>query len=118
MLILNALFHILHLSIILSSLTLFLFDNLIILHLCLQGVILFSWLVIGPIINKPGVCLLTEAHKKLGLSQQGEQPHSYIVYLIKKLGYKGNDYKKIDIITFVVFGLCTVFSLTRFVLEI
>lgn len=64
--------------------------------------------------NKPGMCFLTELHKKLGLNKGGEAPHSYIVYLCKKLGYKGQDYKKIDRITFAVFGVCTFISIFRF----
>jgi len=115
MALLNILFHALHLTIILSSLFLFLFEQLVGVHLILQAVILSSWVVIGPLINKPGVCLLTEVHKKLGLNKNEEPPHSYIVFLVQKLGYKGKDYKKIDIITFAVFGVCTVISLVRFV---
>lgn len=118
MILLNALFHILHLSIIISSLTLFWFKSLVPVHLLLQAAILFSWLVLGPLLNKPGMCLLTEIHKMLGLAQNGDAPHSYIVYLVKKFGYRGNDYKKIDIFTFVIFALCTLVSLLRFVLDV
>ena len=117
MFLLNLIFHVLHLVIILSSISLFLFKDLVVIHLCLQATILFSWVVIGPIINKPGVCLLTELQKKLGLSQKGEIPHSYIVFLCQKLGYKGDDFKKIDRITFTVFGVCTVVSVMRFIFK-
>lgn len=115
MIFLNLLFHSLHLVIIFSSLTLFLFKDLVVIHLCLQASILFSWLIIGPILNKPGMCLLTELQKKMGLSQNGELPHSYIVFLCQKLGYKGNDFKKIDRITFTIFGVCTFISAGRFI---
>ena len=115
MLLLNAIFHFLHITIILSSLFLYWFDAFVGLHLILQGIILTSWLIIGPMIKKPGVCLLTELQKKLGLGGNADFTDSYVVYLSKKLGYKGNDVKKIDLITFSVFAICTVISVFRYV---
>lgn len=117
MFLLNSLFHLLHIVIIVSSLTLFLFDDLVVIHLWLQATILCSWLVLGPIINKPGMCLLTEIQKKMGLGGDNDFPDSYMVYLFKKLGYKGNDTKKIDLITFSVFSVCTVISIARYFLS-
>lgn len=111
---LNGIFHLLHIVIILSSLTLFLFDDFVVLHLWLQAVILSSWLILGPLMNKPGMCLLTEVQKKMGLGGDSF-PSSYMFYLVKKLGYKGNDSKKVDLITFAGFAVCTLISVIRFV---
>ncbi|MDH5393598.1 MAG: hypothetical protein OEY11_10460 [Gammaproteobacteria bacterium] len=110
----NGVFHVLHIVIILSSLFLYLIDDLIAVHLMLQATILTSWLIIGPMIKKPGVCLLTELQKKLGLGGSSGFTDSYMVFLSKKLGYKGNDAKKIELITFSVFSVCTALSLFRY----
>jgi len=118
MTILNVIFHLLHVLIILSSISLFLFEELVVVHLWLQATILFSWLVLGPIVNKPGMCLLTEIQKKMGLKHNGEFPDSYMFYLSKKFGYKGNNTKKVDRITFSVFTVCTIVSILRYILEI
>jgi len=114
MYLLNAVFHLLHLLIILASVSLCFFESFVVYHLVLQAVILTSWLIIGPLLNQPGMCLLTEIQKKLGLGGAGDFPHSYMVYLFKKFGYKGNDTKKIDLITFSVFSVCTCISLLRY----
>jgi hypothetical protein len=111
----NFIFHFLHIAIIVSSLTLFLFEGLVVSHLWLQATILSSWLIIGPIINKPGMCLLTEIQKKMGLGGDNNFPDSYMFYLSKKLGYKGNNTKRVDIITFSVFSVCTVTSILRYI---
>lgn len=118
MTILNVIFHLLHVLIILSSISLFLFKGLVVSHLWLQATILFSWFVLGPIINKPGMCLLTEIQKKMGLKHDGKFPDSYMFYLSKKLGYKGNDTKKVDRITFSVFSICTIISVIRYLFGI
>lgn len=110
----NAIFHVLHVGIILSSVLMCFFEGLIVFHLWLQATILSSWLIIGPIVNKPGMCLLTEIQKKMGLSGSEDFPHSYMVYLFNKFGYQGNDTKKIDMITFSVFSVCTSVSLLRY----
>lgn len=111
----NAIFHVMHLAIIISSLTLFLFDDLVVVHLLLQASILTSWIIIGPLINKPGVCVLTEVQKKLGANGDNTFPASYMFYLAKKLGYKGDDTKKVDLITFAGFSVCTVISIIRYI---
>lgn len=111
----NFIFHFLHIAIIVSSLTLFLFDGLVIAHLWLQAVILTSWLIIGPMINKPGVCVLTEVQKKMGLGGDNDFSGSYVFYLSKKLGYKGSNTKRVDMITFSVFSVCTVISVLRYI---
>ena len=118
MIFLNAIFHLLHITIILASLFLYWFDDFIGVHLLLQATILTSWLIIGPMMKKPGVCLLTELQKKLGLGGDADFTDSYMVYLSKRLGYKGHDTKKIDHITFFVFTICTVISAFRYVLGI
>ncbi|MDH5516876.1 MAG: DUF2784 family protein [Gammaproteobacteria bacterium] len=115
MFLLNFVFHLLHIIIILSSLFLYWFDDFVGLHLILQVIILSSWLIIGPIMKKPGVCVLTELQKKMGLGGDAGFSESYIVYLVKKLGYKGHDNKKIDLITFSVFALSSIVSIYRYV---
>lgn len=115
MFLLNGVFHLLHIIIILSSLTLFLFDDFVVIHLWLQAIILSSWLIIGPLMNKPGICLLTEVQKKMGLGGDNDFPSSYMFYLVKKFGYKGSDSKKVDLITFAGFSVCTLISVIRFI---
>jgi len=115
MFLLNGIFLLFHIVIVLSSLTLFLFDGFVVLHLWLQAVILSSWLILGPLMNKPGMCLLTEVQKKMGLGGGNNFPSSYMFYLVKKLGYKGNDSKKVDILTFSGFTVCTLISIIRFI---
>ena len=110
---LNIFFHFLHIAIILSSITLWLFESTIVIHLWLQATILFSWLIIGPVFNKPGMCVVTEIQKKLGLNTNGHFPDSYMIYLYHKLGFEGASPKKIDLVTFSVFILCTLVSLVR-----
>lgn len=111
--ILNAFFHFLHVVIIVASLSLCLFESTIVYHLWLQATILFSWLVIGPLLSKPGMCVLTEVQKKMGLNTNGDFPESYMIYLYNKLGFKGASDKTIDKVTFGVFTLCTLVSLVR-----
>ena len=110
---LNAFFHLLHITVILSSLFMCFFEDLLVIHLWLQASILSSWLILGPIMNKPGMCLLTEIQKKINKESHIEFPDSYMIYLYNKLGFSTTDTKKIDTVTFSVFAVCTLISIAR-----
>jgi hypothetical protein len=108
-------FHFLHISVILASVTLCFFKNLVYAHLILQAAILISWFVIGPLINKPGMCLITEIQRKIYYKYHVEFPSSYMVYLYNKFGIKVENKKKADQITFSVFTICTLISVIQII---
>ena len=110
---LNVLFHALHIAIIVSSLFMCFFESLLVAHLWIQSSIIFSWLVLGPIHNQPGMCLITEIQKKINKHYNIDFPSSYMIYLYNKFGINVVDEKKINIVTFSVFAVCTIISIIR-----
>jgi len=111
---LNVFLHILHVMVIISSLIMCFFESLIVFHLWLQGAILSSWVILGPIIKQPGMCLITEIQKIVNRKNNIVFPNSYMIYLYHKLGFNVKDEKKINNVTFSVFTICTLISIVRF----
>ncbi|MDH5393605.1 MAG: hypothetical protein OEY11_10495 [Gammaproteobacteria bacterium] len=96
-----------------SSLLLCFFESLLAVHLWIQASILTSWLVIGPLIHKPGMCLLTEIQKKINHYYDVDFPDSYMLYLYNKLGVNINNTQTVDRLTFTVFAVCSLISVIR-----
>jgi len=113
----NYFLHTLHLLIILLSISLCFFSETQKIHLLLQGSILFSWVILGPLINKPGMCLITEIQKKLNNTYRKNFPNSYMVLIYQKLGVNINNMKKADLVTFSVFIVTTLVSITSLILS-
>jgi len=110
----NFFLHILHILVIFSSISLWLFSETRGIHLLLQGSILFSWLILGPLINKPGMCLITEIQKKLNTMHGKNFPDSYMVLIYQKSGINLRNTKKADLVTYSVFIVTTLISIAGY----
>lgn len=112
-LIFNPVLHVAHIAVILSSLLMCFFEGLIVIHIWLQLSILGSWLIVGPLFKKPGMCVITELQRALNKMHNVDFPSSYMTYLYSSMDIEITDERKVDIITFSVFGVCTAISLLR-----
>jgi hypothetical protein len=83
---LNYILHAVHVTLILFTMTAWIFLPLRVAHTVVCGLTLLSWFAIGLAIGRPGFCIITEIHfwvrKRLGVQQERQ---SYIVYLLEKL---------------------------------
>lgn len=93
------------------------FESLLIVHLWLQATILSSWVILGPIAKKPGMCVLTELQKKINQYNNVDFPDSYMIYLYSKFGINVVNTKRMDKITFSVFAMCTTISVVRIYIQ-
>ncbi len=107
----NALLHFTHLAIITASLLLWILPHYQKAHLFLQLIILLSWLGIGTLKKDLGYCLATDLQRRWKLAHGYNFPTSYMVYLWHMFGFKNMSEKKINKITFSVFGLTCLASL-------
>ncbi len=111
--ILNFILHILHIGIIVGSIGLCFVNPK--LHLAWQAVILFSWLVIGPVLKKPGMCILTEAQIWLHKQRGKDFPAAYLTYIYRKLGLSANNQKTVNGVTYGVFAASTLISVVSLI---
>jgi hypothetical protein len=111
----NFVFHSVHVIVILASVFLCFFKDFIYIHLILQASILVSWFVIGPIFNQPGMCLITEVQRWIYHKYNLDFPSSYMMYLYEKFGIEVGSEKNADRITFSVFTLCTLVSISQLI---
>ena len=110
MILLDILFHIVHLAVIIINLTFWLSAKTRKIHLVVMLTTLFSWIAVGAFYGW-GYCFLTDWHWRLKISM-GETtlPHNYLAYLANNLMGLSLDEGLIDHLTYIVFGLAILLS--------
>ena len=107
---LNALMHLLHILIIVFSLTGWLFDRARGIHLLLLLVTLAYWYLIGPVLRKKGWfghCLITDLQWELKKRLGHDVPTAgYIQYLADRLSGHDTDVQLVDRATLLTVLFC------------
>jgi hypothetical protein len=107
---LDALFHLAHIIVILFSALGWLYPPVRPAHLCLQGLILFSWFGLG--ISKGWTyCFLTDLHWRVKrLLHQPDPGESYVKWLVDRIAGRELDQKLLWKATVGVFFTTTILS--------
>lgn len=109
---LNITFHLIHVGIILFCLLAWLSPDLLIYHLILCILTLSSWFVIGYIVKKPGICIITAIQQKLRKHvNTNEVIENYVHFLLKSITGKDIDPKKVDLCTAISLYILTLLSI-------
>lgn len=106
--------HVAHVLFILAVLVLWAFPETRIVHLVLCGATLVSWFVVGPLIGKPGLCVLTAAQHWVWSRRGLADRQNYMALIYQRLTGRRPGSRTtgtIDLITQVVLYTLTAFSL-------
>ena len=110
---LDYLMDIIHIGVILANCFFWMFPKLRRLHRVILGLTAFSWLALGSFYGL-GYCFLTDWHWQIK-GKLGEQhlPHSYISYLIEKLGFSDPGEPYVSVLTGAVFASIVIITLIQ-----
>ena len=106
--------HVAHVLFILAVLVLWAFPETRVVHLGLCGATLLSWFVVGPLMGKPGLCVLTAAQHWVWRKRGLPDGQNYMSLIYQRLTGRKPGLRTtgtIDVITQVVLYTLTALSL-------
>lgn len=118
-LLLNALFHLVHVGIIGFVLLGWLIPEARLAHLALSLLTLGSWFILGRWLGE-GYCPVSDWHWKIKASiGEGRPEGTYITFLLRKLTGRSLDSRQVDrivvVVTFTVTALSLILNLRRWI---
>ncbi len=106
----NVLMHALHLAVISFSTLGWIWPQTRALHLALAAGVAAAWFVLGPLVGRPGICILTEIQHRIWARMGRTEMPSYMSLLYQRVAGHPGDSKRIDRVTQVVFYSTTLAS--------